>query len=106
MMTGEIKLWPTDLPKTELGLRLMRLQTALNRKYGHTAEGFTARELEIIELLAQGFNSKQIGEMLFISKHTVDTHRKNINRKGNFNGITDIVLFAIVFGSTPLVVEI
>jgi DNA-binding NarL/FixJ family response regulator len=41
----------------------------------------TDREIEIINLLLHGKSSKEIGEMLFISKHTVDTHRRNILEK-------------------------
>jgi DNA-binding CsgD family transcriptional regulator len=36
------------------------------------------RELEILELIAVGLSSKQIGELLFISSATVDKHRKNM----------------------------
>lgn len=39
------------------------------------------REKEILYLLAEGQSSKHIAEMLHISKHTVDTHRKNLLRK-------------------------
>jgi len=41
----------------------------------------TSREKEIIILLSQGLASKQIGQKLFISKHTVDTHRRNLLKK-------------------------
>jgi DNA-binding NarL/FixJ family response regulator len=39
------------------------------------------RELEIIELLARGFNSRDIGNFLFISEHTVKTQRKTLLKK-------------------------
>lgn len=41
----------------------------------------SVRELEILKLISEGCNSSQISEMLFISRHTVDTHRKNIVKK-------------------------
>lgn len=41
----------------------------------------SAREIEVIRLLAEGLASKQIGVKLAISKHTVDTHRRNLLRK-------------------------
>ncbi len=43
----------------------------------------TDREIEIIRLLREGKTSKEIGEILFISIHTVDTHRRNILQKTN-----------------------
>ena len=39
------------------------------------------REIEIVKLLAEGLCSKQIGRTLSISRHTVDTHRRNLLRK-------------------------
>ncbi len=39
------------------------------------------REVEIAELLDKGFSSEEIGEKLFLSKHTVNTHRSNILSK-------------------------
>ncbi|WP_318247430.1 MULTISPECIES: response regulator transcription factor [Microbulbifer] len=42
---------------------------------------FTRRELEIVELLAEGKTSAVIGELLGISAHTVKNHRKNILKK-------------------------
>lgn len=41
----------------------------------------TAREIEIVALLAQGNNYAQIGERLGISAHTVASHIKNTYRK-------------------------
>lgn len=98
-MITEIYRYTKDEPSLELSLRLIRLHHELNQKYLETEERFTQRELEIIELIAQGFNSTEISKRLFISKHTVDTHRKNIYRKGNFSGIRDVILFALVFGT-------
>ena len=45
----------------------------------------TDREIEIVELLLEGKSSQQIGEKLFISRHTVDTHRRNILVKTGMN---------------------
>lgn len=39
------------------------------------------RELEIINLLSKGFSSREIGNFLFISEHTVKTQRKNLLKK-------------------------
>lgn len=57
---------------------------------------FTGRELEIIQLIAKGLNSYEIADRLYISKHTVDTHRKNIYRKGRFRGIREVILFSLM----------
>ena len=54
----------------------------------------TRRELEVIEKLARGESSQEIAEKLFLSQHTVETHRKNIFRKLEINNIADLVRFA------------
>ena len=46
-----------------------------------SASQFSERELEISKLIAYGKKTKQIAEQLFLSPHTVHTHRKNIMRK-------------------------
>lgn len=53
------------------------------------------RELEIITLIAEGFINKEIADRLFLSPHTVNTHRKNIMSKLGVNNTSGIVLFAV-----------
>lgn len=53
------------------------------------------REIEIIKLIADGYKSHQIAEMLFISESTVVKHRKNIIRKLNLKNTAEVVKFAI-----------
>jgi DNA-binding NarL/FixJ family response regulator len=55
----------------------------------------SARESEIISLIAEGMTNKQIAESLFLSAHTVITHRKNIMNKLGLNNTAALVLFAI-----------
>ena len=52
------------------------------------------REIEIIKLLAEGLGTLEIADKLFISKHTVSTHRKNILNKTGVNNTTQLVQFA------------
>jgi len=57
-----------------------------------TGNIFTDREFEIIDLIRQGFDSKTIGEKLFISSHTVDTHRRNILKKTNYQNTSELII--------------
>lgn len=41
----------------------------------------STREIEVIQLFANGLTREQIGEKLFISKHTVQTHLRNARAK-------------------------
>jgi len=55
------------------------------------------RELEIIQLIAEGKTNNIIAEMLFISTHTVNTHRKNIMQKLGVNNTAAIVMYAVKY---------
>lgn len=70
---------------------------AITAKDGYTSEEIvlSTREKEILRLIGEGKSSLEIAEMLFIGKTTVDTHRKNILRKLNIHGKTDLIRFAV-----------
>jgi len=53
------------------------------------------RETEIIKLIINGATSAEIAEQLFLSEHTVKTHRKNIFKKIGINSISQLATFAI-----------
>jgi len=53
------------------------------------------REIEIIRFLAEGLTSSQIAGRLFLSEHTVKTHRKNILRKTESHGTSQLIQFAL-----------
>ena len=54
----------------------------------------TAREVEILRLVAKEFNSRQIAEILFISERTVETHRKNILKKTGSSNLVGLIKYA------------
>lgn len=55
---------------------------------------FSAREIEILKLLSADLTSKEIGERLFISSHTADTHRRNMLKKCRKKNSTALVFYA------------
>lgn len=61
----------------------------------HEETLLSKREMEIVRLIGEGKTSAEIGEILFIGKSTVDTHRKNILKKLNIHGKTDLLRFAV-----------
>jgi DNA-binding CsgD family transcriptional regulator len=58
----------------------------------------TKREVQIINLISSGLTNRQIAEKLFISENTVGTHRKNIMKKTQCNGIAELTNFAFSRG--------
>lgn len=54
----------------------------------------SAREIEIIRLIKSGMLNKQISTELKLSVYTIETHRKNIYRKLNLQGVGELIQFA------------
>jgi len=68
---------------------------AKNGKNENSDIDLTEREIEILKLIVDGFSNKEIGEKLYISHRTVDTHRTNMMKKIGVNNIAGLVSFAI-----------
>ena len=60
------------------------------------------REKEVLQLIAEGNSSKEIGEILFLSSKTVDVHRNNIMKKIDIYTISELTKYAIQKGLTSL----
>jgi DNA-binding NarL/FixJ family response regulator len=60
-----------------------------------SAISLSNRELEVIHLIAEGKTNKIIADELFLSTHTVMTHRKNIMAKLGVKNTAGIVIFAV-----------
>lgn len=58
----------------------------------------SARELEVLKLIAQEFTNEEIGEKLFISERTVEAHRRNIFIKTKTKSIVGLMKYAIING--------
>ena len=64
------------------------------RKIGSPTQNLpvlTRREKEILQLLADGMKSSKIAEKLFLSNHTIDTHRKNMLQKFNVHNTQSLI---------------
>jgi len=61
----------------------------------------TAREREVIKLIADGKRSRDIAALLYISPRTVEKHRSNIMKKLGINNIPALVRYAIQRGYSP-----
>lgn len=59
-----------------------------------SGEQLTTREIEIITLIADGLTNSEIGDKLFISPRTVDTHRTNIFRKLGVANAAELIRYA------------
>lgn len=75
---------------TEVSEEINRVDEAIDKRYV-----LTAREREIVKYVAQGLSHTEIGEKIFISPRTVDTHRTNIMRKLEVHSIAELIKLAI-----------
>ncbi len=66
-------------------------------------ESLTARELEVLRLLARGMRNKEIAARLFVSERTVNFHLANIYQKLNVSGRTEALSRALEQGLLPTV---
>ncbi len=62
----------------------------------------TARESEVLKLIAEGHSNQQIADVLGLGRKTVDTHRTNIMRKLDLHDVTGLVKYALRRGLIKL----
>lgn len=66
------------------------------------AYGMTERQKQVLKLVAQGYTSEQIGDMLHLSTKTVMRHRANIYAKVGTNNLAELIKLAIRLGLVEL----
>lgn len=75
-----------------------QVQAILNEANEEGGELLTRREREIIKMIAKDLTNSEIGEQLFISERTVETHRKNIFRKTGVKSVVGLLNYAYDHG--------
>ncbi len=71
-------------------------------KVDESSDTLTAREREILQLLAEGKNTQEIAELLCVSTSTSETHRRHIMTKLNIYTVAELTKYAIRHGFTTL----
>ncbi len=69
----------------------------LSRREAGRQDGgtLTTREIEVVQLLAEGKSNKEVGSILFITDRTVEGHRREIMRKLELGSTADLVRYAV-----------
>jgi DNA-binding NarL/FixJ family response regulator len=80
---------------------IRKLEKQLSLLYSQTQEEqgpeeISDREKEVLRLVAIGLTNKEIADKLFISSHTVITHRKNITAKLGIKTIAGLTMYALI----------
>lgn len=68
----------------------------VNEEENSDSESLSQREKEILGYVVKGMTNKEIAEKLYISVHTVITHRRNITRKLQVHSAAGLTIYAIV----------
>lgn len=101
-LPGGLLLWLTALPENfgEMSKKMDRIIKVDEFKFKKFKQfqQLTAREVEILTLLAQGHNNPAIAEQLYLSRQTVETHRKHLIYKLDIRSFLDLMKYAFAFG--------
>ncbi|MEZ4916487.1 MAG: LuxR C-terminal-related transcriptional regulator [Chitinophagales bacterium] len=98
IVTDVTDLIKTDYVQWDLNTPTVYLNEFKKSIYTEFIDFFTHRELEIIQLVFQNKTSDYIAQKLYISKHTVSTHRKNILHKSNCKTVLELIDFCNING--------
>lgn len=78
--------------------KIKSLVSKANKVVEEESSNLSTREIEVIREIINGNSNKEIAEKLFISTHTVITHRKNITQKLGIKSISGLTIYAILHG--------
>lgn len=90
-LVGQVFTWSFSGPNAT------KLEQLVRNMFGKDLP-ITAQEITVLSLIGKGYSSKEAAEVLFLSKHTVDTHRRNILRKLNVNNTSEALKQMIDLG--------
>lgn len=82
--------------RNPIGLEINDADSYSENEYVDELFGLTKREKEILCLVCNGMNTKEISEELFISLHTAETHRRNLLNKLDVKNTAQMVKVAVV----------
>jgi DNA-binding NarL/FixJ family response regulator len=88
VLAGEMVLDPKVSPPTALK--------------GERSHGLSARELEVLQLICDGYSNKEIAKKLDLSANTIAVHRANIMNTLNIHKTAELVVYAIKHGLVTL----
>lgn len=96
---GKVQLHP-EVAKKLMSAVAGKEEPSANRAATSSEDGLTEREQEVLHLIADGMNNREIAEKLFISEKTVKTHVGNILSKLHLHDRTQAAIYALRHGLT------
>lgn len=96
VLDGKVYISPAILE------RILQRRTASDHLSPFPLESLSNREIQVFQLIGQGFNTQQIARKLTLSVKTVEAHRTHIKRKMGFQSNTELVQQAALWLHTEL----
>lgn len=91
----DLKAFSDSVPKILDGQRVFGPGVAeFVEAFENTAE-MTARERQVLSLVAQGLNNREIADRLGVSAKTIDNHRTNLMRKVGAHSVAELLVYAM-----------
>ncbi len=97
VVSGEIYLSPAIS-----GIVVADYVRSLGRGAAASSPELTAREREVVQLLAEGHSTKEVASRLNVSGKTIETHRRNVMSKLNIRSIAELTKYAVREGLSEL----
>lgn len=82
--------------RSDLIIEKVRMIIEKQKNNAKLVTELTDREIDVLKLVAVGFSNKEIADKLFISIHTVISHRKNTTEKLGIKSISGLTVYAIL----------
>lgn len=73
-----------------------KINSLIKLKRSNIRSIISEREIDVLKLLVEGNSNKEIANKLWISTHTVITHRKNITQKTGIKSVSGLTIYAVV----------
>jgi two-component system response regulator NreC len=78
------------------------LQGGSSEEFSTVSSVLSPREREVLQLIAEGWSTKQIASHLYVSIKTIETHRRQIMKKLDLHNIADLTKYALREGLTSI----
>lgn len=105
LIYADNKRLDSDLPYIETNFSTDRIIDIVKETFSNSKPSsenqdneLSSREVDVLKCVALGMSNKEIADKLFISIHTVITHRKNITAKLDIKSTSGLTIYAIMEG--------
>jgi DNA-binding NarL/FixJ family response regulator len=88
----------TDVALSFLNKLQHNAPAIVTQPFGKKASDLSAREIEVLKLIAEGMTNAEIADKLFTSKRTIESHRQNIIEKTQVKNTAALIKYALTHG--------